>query len=483
MSEADMKPGTTAPAIDELLGLSVDPFAEGALPDLFFVGGQRRFLAQQATHALYFAGSTVLLVGEPGAGKSRTLKEIRTGLAEVADVCVIDASVMMDGAEIRQRLARHCALPGEAVDSEAGLAEALQQLRPLDGEPAPIVVLVDDAHVLAAETLASLRRLVGIAGGRLRLLLAGEPSLRAAWLQQDDGSHTEQFELPALDRQEIADYLQTRLLAAGYRGVQPLTEPQLDQLCRSSRGLIGAIHQQAPALLCQTAAPAPARRGRFWPLPRPYLAGAAALAVVVLLIALSEGEKKEVNELVSADGSRRHVPLALTIGQPAGAAKESAIAAGDAGIDTAPAPAPAAVPAPSAPAAAPAPAPAAKPAPTAEARPAVAPAPRPSATPASAFAASEKKLLSMAGQQYLVQLMGSHSREKLTSFMNAEAKGVDILYFEARRNGKPWFVAVTGPFADRAAVSRAVAGLPKTLRDLQPWQRTAASVQADIRAR
>lgn len=79
--------------------------------------------------------------------------------------------------------------------------------------------------------------------------------------------------------------------------------------------------------------------------------------------------------------------------------------------------------------------------------------------------------------------MGAHSRDKLVRFMTAEAKGVSVLYFEARRNGKPWYVAVTGPFPDRVAVTPAIAALPKALRDLQPWARTAASVQADIRAR
>src|SRR5690606_17885468 len=85
MSEERMIVAAETPIAD-LLGLAVDPFSEEALPQLFFVGGQRRFLAQQAVHALYFSGATVLLLGESGAGKSRMLREIWLGLGEVADV-------------------------------------------------------------------------------------------------------------------------------------------------------------------------------------------------------------------------------------------------------------------------------------------------------------------------------------------------------------------------------------------------------------
>jgi len=56
-----------------------------------------------------------------------------------------------------------------------------------------------------------------------------------------------------------------------------------------------------------------------------------------------------------------------------------------------------------------------------------------------------------------------------------------VYSYQTKRNGKPWFVAVTGPYPDKNAARSAIGRLPKTLRDNNPWLRSLVSVQSDIR--
>ena len=538
------------------LGLAVDPLAPDALPEFFFVGARRRFVVQQVVHTLYFSGGLVLLTGERGSGKTRVLDEISRELASLADVCRIEATVLMDIVSLRQEIAAALALP--PVESNAELIAALDRSRPLEGEPPPVALIVDDAHLLAVPDLAELEALVHSADGRVRLLLTGEPELLTAWEQVD--APVERVELPALQLREVADYLRTRLQAAGYRDELPLSQNQLLELMRHSRGNIAEIHEVAPLLLgggsgAAAAVAAPGKKSRVAP-PKSYLAiGGATVGLAVLLLALvyrGRGDKAE-------DASGR-VALPLPIGNnsqpltlpaaspatpvaqqsvplPAPAAPAPAVVQRD--IPPLPAPqgavAPAAVnptpahaqPAPVQPQVAAAPAPAqsevahnaapAKPQAAAPAhataakaatsqpkpaqaktatpakstaaqqaaasKPKTAPATAKPATKQPARSADERRLLALPEQQYVVQLMAGYSREKVTGFIGSAGGGVKVLYFESRLQGKPWYVAVTGPYPDRTAASAAIAKLSPALRKEKPWPRAVSTIQADLRAR
>lgn len=545
------------------LGLAVDPLAADALPEFFFVGARRRFVVQQVVHTLYFSGGLVLMTGERGSGKTRVLDEIGRELASLADVCRIEATVLMDAVSLRQDVAAALGLP--AVDSNAALIATLDRLRPAEAEPPPVVLIVDDAHLLAVPDLAECETLVHAAGGRLRLLLAGEPELLTAWEQLD--APAERIELPALQPREVADYLRTRLQAAGYRDELPLSQNQLLELMRHSRGNIAEIHQVAPLLLggggsgAGATVAAPGRSKILVALPKSTIAiGGAAVALAVLLLAFlyrGDGKPEDTSGRVALPlpiGNNSQ-PLTLPAAPPASAQSSVPLpepaASGPAMVqrDNPPQPAALAVPpvaepvamaaqsAPNPPAhaqpvtapatkpqaAAPAPAqpevahvaapaahatpvtptpakavanqskPVAKPAATppkstaqqqaATSKPKTAAATTKSAAKPAARSADERRLLALPDQQYVVQLMAGYSREKVTGFIGSAGGGVKVYYFESRLQGKPWYVAVTGPYPDRAAASAAITRLSPALRKEKPWPRSVSTIQADLRAR
>jgi DamX protein len=490
------------------LGLSSDPFAPDALPDFYFVGGQRRFLLQQAQHGIYIAGSIVLLCGERGAGKSHLLAALQRELEGLVDNCPIAASVLMDGVAIRRAVAECCGLPLESADDNESLVAALERQVPVAAEPLPVALLIDDAHELAVATLAELQRLVEMGRGRIRLLLAGEPTLVAAW-QQLPVAAAELLELQPLDLQESADYLQTRLQAAGYRGVLPLTAVQLQKLHRDSGGCPGRLNALATSVLVAPRERAEVGSAMRMRLPRQLPWRTIGIAAAVLLLAagvLLVDRGEEEREALSPE--RTSVPLALpTASSPAADTVEGERAVVDRVVpaDRVEPPAPsvqsererAALQA-SAPSKSVVEAPVAKApvavGPVAEPSAAVPPvASRPVAPPPPPqvseprpapprYRFDESRLLALAPEQALLQLMASSSDTKLREFARTQAAGVTTLIFEARRNGKPWFVLVAGPYADMAAARTAAARLPSLLQQQKPWPRSVASVQADIRA-
>lgn len=500
----------------EQLGLVRDPFDE-ATDEFFFVGGQRRFLVQQAVHALYFAGGLVLISGAEGAGKTRVVDEVCRELAELADVCRLDASVLMDMNAIRAQFADELGLSVD-VSSDDSLLAALNELMPETGDPLPVLLAIDDAHQLAVPVLVACQDLVRASAGRIRLLLAGAPELLTAWSQtgRTDG---DQLDVLALDAQETLDYLATSLQAAGYRGDNPLNEAQQDELFRKSRGNIGAIHALAPELLCRAVTGDPAST-RTRGLPWQHIAIVAGLLVVVgalLFFFRREGGGEPAPMPVqdqAADG-RQSVPLAMPkLEAPASAsvepqqqptnpepAAESMQPAASTTPIALPAPAPSAQPAPASPAKS-----VAVPSkPAAISKPTVAQAPvekppvaKPAATmvapkPVAVAAADKptrvsgrgdevgKGLAAMPKDQFVIQLMAATSRPKLNDFLERSGKGVKVYTYETRRDGKPWYVAVTGPYPSKDAARSAISGLPKPLRDQSPWLRSVASIQSDLK--
>ncbi len=493
------------------LGLASDPFSLDSMPEFFFVGAQRRFIAQRAVHALYISGSTVLLIGVDGAGKTRTLAEIAKELKDLADICRIEASVLMNAAEIRASLASALGLPASAATTNTEFVYALERIRPTNGDPQPVLIAIDAAQLLSIETLGECAALIAGAGGRLRLLLAGETDLRIAWQQAQTGA-AEILELKPLDRSESEDYVRTRIQAAGSREEHLPGEAEFNRLYEQSGGNFAIIHSLMPQFL-QPQPEAASIAHRVRQLPLLHIVAATAILAAVILSALYRGNSESSQPTDTAQ--------AQTYDRTSG---ENAKDVASVALQL-PASVPAATPTNSSPAAFEKPVavvvpnatenesveksasrdrltpqqkntarkespvktevketvPKAETAPRAETVPkakveAVAP------NKSGSLNEDARALLAMPSSQYVLQLIGAESKTTVEKFAKGAGKGLKLYVYQTQLRGRPWIIAVTGPYADKKAAQTGLEKLPAAVRKQQPWPRTLANVQADIRA-
>ena len=93
----------------------------------------------------------------------------------------------------------------------------------------------------------------------------------------------------------------------------------------------------------------------------------------------------------------------------------------------------------------------------------------------------EERLLRASPEDFAVQLLASHSEENIKGFLTQFGSDQPVGYFETRHQGRPWFVALLAEFDDRSQATQAISALPAQLRANQPWIRSVAGIQTDIR--
>jgi type II secretory pathway predicted ATPase ExeA len=148
-------------------------------------------------------------------------------------------------------------------DRNSALMRALQaHLVKLYGEGKQVVLLVDEAHAMPADTLEEIRLLSNLESQRhklMQIVLFGQPELdeildRTEMRQLKDRI-THHFSLEPLVRSDVAAYIDFRMRAAGYRGPNLFSEESTRLIARASGGLTRRINILADkALLAAYAA-------------------------------------------------------------------------------------------------------------------------------------------------------------------------------------------------------------------------------------
>lgn len=194
-----------------------------------------------------------VLTGEIGSGKTllRTLLYARLNNDQHLRVSIENSLLDFDGLllEILSQMQGERLAAARFPDRYTRLAAFKRFLsEQVASRDRHLVVLIDEAQHLSAETLEALKGLTNIASERqnfLTLILIGQPELRARLKQlpQVDQRVSLRFHLKGLDRAETGYYVRHRLRVAGFRGEPPVSEPALDLLHQSTRGIPREINR------------------------------------------------------------------------------------------------------------------------------------------------------------------------------------------------------------------------------------------------
>ena len=232
----------------EHFGMREPPFRITPHTDFFFTGANRGPTLEALIYAITQDEGIVKVTGEVGSCKTMLCRMLLERLPAHVETLYL-ANPSLSRSEILGAIADELGIPtdGKATHS---LTRALQDaLIARYAEGKRVVLLIDEAHAMPAESLEEIRLLSNLESKATKLLqiaLFAQPELderlAATDMRQLRERITQHFNLAPLKQSDVAAYIEFRLRAAGYHGPNPFTDEAIRQITRISEGLSRRIN-------------------------------------------------------------------------------------------------------------------------------------------------------------------------------------------------------------------------------------------------
>lgn len=490
-------------------GLAQPPFRITPETEFFYSGGNRGPILDALIYAIGQGEGIIKVTGEVGSGKTMLCNMLQSRLpANVETVYLANPSVSPD--EILHAIALELQL---APPRDAGHLDVMQMLHrhllERHAQDRQVVMFVEESQSMPIATLEEIRLLSNLETAHAKLLqivLFGQPELEdnlsQPQIRQLRERITHSFRLSPLKPDEIRDYLNFRLRAAGYRGPDLFSPRVIKAIAKASQGLTRRVNLIADKALLVAFSEnthtialkhvkAAVRDSEFssYEPPRSRL----RLGLALLLITLGVSLGIALFALFQAYQGGNTPARAPEVG----AASPPQATATPATVDPAPASQPAAIK--------PDPTPTAVPAITTNRKPAATTADKPAppadvaakpgvntASPVAAsvtdalevrLAATQSWLAKQDKNTYSIQLLGAENARQLMQHLNVIRKYVEInevFVYRTMAKQKPSLSVLYGSFSDRRAALDALAKLPAPLKTYKPILRTIQGIRAEI---
>ncbi len=514
--------------------LERDPFSDQGMSGLFFAGGDRKNTVEALLHFSRYGSAPMFLSAPSGFGKTTLLHEFAQRVEQDINVAVVGIEMLLTSAHLSEKIVQGFGLKSSADRNNLEiLKEWLFEQR---GRNRQAVLCVDDAQHLGNDFILQLLTLAGDTSLAFKLIFSGEPSSRVALEDavEQHGMLFNTLELIEFNQSQVKDYVQYRMGAVGYRGECPLTSMQLQAAALRSRGSIAQLHDMVRDFLIAGIDGDPARQRKGFPVSNLVIASLVAAVTIYfgwrsldvaspmasrpialekapsvesgtteqvaegsdaavasgqvrqaivkapLLSGMDAGSSSGANDnsvtavsvsAVEAGGTAESVPANIAIARESSGASDRASVRGDGKAIMSPSNVidaamldPDAQEAPF------------------EALP---------GNDRSAFDGERSKRLeavrqvnlrlqAWSNEGYALQIFGTHNEQRAKKLVEEYFGEADLLFYETRHNGKPWFVVINGPYSGRQTAQESIATLPESLRRLRPWPRNIASIKGDI---
>ena len=473
----------------QILGLKSDPFMLRSKPTDSFSGAGRGVLLQGLSECIRRGDSASIVVGPLGSGKSVLSHELQRHFRDEATVLVVQAGLFMNQAQFLDAVLEQVPV-GASSPAVADIVTDLVRYAERQIAPQRLILVIDDAHELAKEVFDLIAQMMTqLRPDSFHVSFLGERQLLGILDRTINLAGVRQFEFEPFTTEDLSNYVQHKLVAAGYQGELSVSAAKLSRIGVQAGGIPGAL---ADLIEEEVAGGTPLPSlGAALRLSSRYWVAAGCLTVVVLLVWLfgdqpapQAGDLRMSDATNTGASSRQQLTVASRpLSAPATAAEDSV---GQSAEFRASAPAlAAAAPAPSI---------------TVDAQGVIAnrtaPPDDPIAPPPQAAERDLESLIAelsesspdvssaalrLAPEDFTIQLMGSRSEQGVIDFLEGAELPFASGYFETRYQGGPWFVAVTGGFSSREAAVAGLASLSPAIRELQPWARPASQLPSQIK--
>jgi MSHA biogenesis protein MshM len=246
----------------EHFGFVEAPFRITPHTEFFFTGANRGATLEALLYAAANDEGIIKISGEVGSGKTMLCRVLMERLPKhVAIVYLSNPSLSPE--DIFYAIADELSLVLPENARASVVLKLLQNhLIKLYSEGRRVVVLIDEAHAMPAATLEEIRLLSNLESNHnklLQLVLFGQPELNGILARSDmrqlKERITHNFELEPLVRNDVAEYIEFRMRAAGYKGPNVFNSAATKRIHDVSKGLTRRVNILADkALLAAFAA-------------------------------------------------------------------------------------------------------------------------------------------------------------------------------------------------------------------------------------
>lgn len=242
----------------ELTELPQDPFTDTDDPDLFYPEHTRIQRLRLLLH-LTSLDDLLLIVGQPGAGKTMLLKQFLLQAKETASINLIDAHDIKSEIQFITTIAETLNLELTKKEPEQPLIkQLLNAIADLKKTELRTILAIDNIHQLDVKSLQHIEALSHHAKKHekpLHIVMAGnleiQKKLEQPGLENLKKKILHTFEVPPFDEHQTKEYILHRLLAANYHNHSRFTPAVIKKIYKKSEGLPERIN----ALARQTLGP------------------------------------------------------------------------------------------------------------------------------------------------------------------------------------------------------------------------------------
>ncbi|HQU78158.1 MAG TPA: AAA family ATPase [Azonexus sp.] len=232
----------------EHFGLREPPFRITPHTDFFFTGANRGPTLDALIYAITQDEGIVKVTGEVGSGKTMLCRMLLERLpADVESLYLANPS--LSRSEILGAIADELGIPADGKTTHSMIRTLQDALVERYAAGKRVVIMIDEAHAMPAESLEEIRLLSNLESKATKLLqiaLFAQPELderlAANDMRQLRERITQHFNLAPLKAGEVGNYIDFRLRAAGYHGPNPFTARAVDMIARISEGLSRRIN-------------------------------------------------------------------------------------------------------------------------------------------------------------------------------------------------------------------------------------------------
>jgi type II secretory pathway predicted ATPase ExeA len=242
-------------------GLRQRPFRPTPDTACYYPATSHERALAQLHQALADEEGLLLLTGDPGTGKTLLCHCLLERLGTQVTTAFLTNSHVRDAAGLLQAILFDFSLPYEGRSEQELRLALTDYLLKNYGTAQRTVLVIDEAHHLAAELLEELRllgNLEGPQGKAIQVVLVAQPSFLERLRRPELAAFTQRLatraRLNPLDVHEAADYLVHHLRLAGGRPGESMSDEALEILARGSGGIPRLLNRAAHQALVLAAA-------------------------------------------------------------------------------------------------------------------------------------------------------------------------------------------------------------------------------------